>query len=95
MRFSLRKHPDDYQRQWKCAGCGGTQFRVIVNRPKDRCAALCTCGGYQWVQPWARGNAPHRRGSRFCYYRKDGTLRQPGDEDFEDPNYEAEALDAA
>jgi hypothetical protein len=75
-------------RQWKCAGCGGHRFRIIKDRAKDRCATLCECAGYMWVQPMANGNAPHRRGSRFCYFRADGTMRVPGDVDFEDPNYD-------
>lgn len=87
MRFSLPRHPDDYKRGWRCAGCHGMAFRLIADRPRDRCAVLCNCGGYQWVRPWARANAPHRRGSPACWYRKDGSMRMPGDADFDDPNY--------
>lgn len=32
----------------------------------------------------------HRRGSRFCWYRKDGTPRYPGDPDFQHPAMEKE-----
>lgn len=93
-RHVFPKHPDEYIRPRKCDRCGGTRFRVVRDRAKDRCATLCDCGGYQFVGPRTNGNAPHRKGSRFCWYRKDGTPRKPGDPDFEDPNYE-EAVDGA
>jgi hypothetical protein len=94
-RHVFDKHPDEYQRPRKCKCCGGTKFRIVKNRFKDRCATLCTCMGYRWGDAWTGSNAPHNRGSRFCYYRKDGTLRMPGDADFEDPNYEPEMADEA
>lgn len=37
--------------------------------------AGCICSGYWFL---------HRRGSRFCWYRKDGSQRMPGDADFAD-----------
>jgi hypothetical protein len=35
----------------------------------------CLCDAY-WF--------PHRLGSLYCYHRKDGTVRMPGDVDFKD-----------
>lgn len=87
IRYSLPRHPDDYVRGWKCRGCGGSKFRVIKNRTKERGATLCNCSGYAWVGAWTNGTAPHRRGSPWCWYRADGTQRMPGDPDFQDPNY--------
>lgn len=88
MRAVFSKHPDDYKVPRKCDGCGGTKFRVIKNMVRERCAVTCDCAGYKWGDNHTASRPPHRRGSRFCYYRKDGTLRMPGDADFEDPNYE-------
>src|SRR5574343_110273 len=44
----------------------------------------CLCNGY------AAPHFPPRRGSRFCYFRKDGTRRLPGDPDFHDQQLEWE-----
>lgn len=96
LRYVFPKHPDDYRRPRKCAKCGGTKFRVIPNMARDRGKyELCTCAGYQWGDNYTGNRPPHRRGSRFCYYRADGSMRMPGDDDFEDPNYEPETADAA
>ncbi|MDN7419544.1 MULTISPECIES: hypothetical protein [Burkholderia cepacia complex] len=45
----------------------------------------CACSGY-WF--W------HRRGSLYCWYRADGTVRSPGDRDFADRNPPPDALAA-
>lgn len=74
-RHHSRLHPDEYKRGWKCKACGGTKYRIIADRSKDRCDTLCTCGAYQWVGP--SGFVPHRRGSRACHFNIDGTLRVP------------------
>lgn len=75
-RDVFARHPDDYVRLRKCVRCGGTHFRVIRDRTKDRGdPPLCTCGGYLWVRRYARDNAPRRRGSPQCWYDKDGTPR--------------------
>jgi hypothetical protein len=50
---------------------------------RDTKAMSCDCAGYKW------GGAPHRKGSKACWFRKDGTQRVPGDPDFYDPEYEA------
>lgn len=95
-RAVFSKHPDEYQRPRKCEGCGGTRFRVVPDMARDRGRhELCTCMGYLWGDDFTASRPPHRRGSRFCYYRADGTLRMPSDPDFEDPNYEPDTADAA
>jgi hypothetical protein len=45
-------------------------------------AMKCGCYGY------AAPHFPHRRGSKFCQFRKDGTRRELGDPDFNDQYYE-------
>jgi len=96
LRYVFAKHPDDYRQPRKCTGCGGTKFRVIKNMARERGKhELCSCAGYQWGDAFTGSRPPHRRGSRFCHYRADGAMRAPGDDDFEDPNYEPEFADAA
>lgn len=96
-RFTLPKHPDEYVRGWKCASCGGARFREIKDRNREAGNNIqCDCAGYQWGNDRTASRPPHRRGSRFCWYRADGSMRMPGDDDFEDPNYEPdEVTDAA
>lgn len=78
LRYSLPKHPDFYKRQWKCAGCGGTKFRVIKHWDKERGNILCICGAYaHWQDEFSAGPAPHRRGSPACWFDRDGTPRTP------------------
>lgn len=82
-----RAHPDTWEKERKCWSCGGTRFRVdkwMQNRDTRR--EGCTCSGYKW--PGAMTGALHRKGSKACWYRKDGTQRMPGDPDFYDPEYE-------
>lgn len=55
----------------------------MQNRNTSKMA--CTCGGYHF---W------HRMGSLYCWKRKDGTERLPGDEDFWDRNMTQEEHDA-
>jgi hypothetical protein len=74
-RDVFRKHPDEYSRPRKCRVCGGKRFRVVSDRVVDRCGAICACRGYHFT---------HRRGSFFCWHRKDGSGRYPGDADFHD-----------
>ena len=46
----------------------------------------CNCSGYWFM---------HRKGSMFCWYRKDGTMRVPGDEDFNDRDMTDDEIAAA
>lgn len=92
-RHVFAKHPDCYARPRKCRICGGTRFRVDVDRQARKSRVQgCTCTGYKWEG--VMSGAMHRRGSRFCWYRADGTQRDPGDADFEDPDYVEEVEDA-
>lgn len=75
-RYHGRLHPDDYKRGWKCKACGGTRFRMIRNMVKETGHVNCSCGAYaHWQDQYSAGPAPHRRGSRDCYFNKDGTAR--------------------
>src|SRR6185503_651664 len=76
-RRVLAKHPDEYRRQPTCA-CGARDWRTDAWMNKRDTSARgmgCTCNGYHFT---------HRRGSRYCWYRADGTDRMPGDPDFAD-----------
>lgn len=85
-RGVLPKHPLDYKRPVVCWSCGGRQWRIDKHRMReDHRAKGCTCAGYAWS---AFGGL-HRKGSRLCWFRPDGTQRMPGDADFCDPNYDA------
>jgi hypothetical protein len=84
-RKVLSKHPDEYKITPVCDNCGGRQFRIDRHRMTENHKAKgCTCAGYQWS---AFGGI-HRKGSKFCWYRADGTQRMPGDPDFNDPTYD-------
>jgi hypothetical protein len=76
LRYVFAKHPDDYKVPRKCKGCGGTRFRVIKNIIKDSGHVDCQCGAYPtWQDNRSARPAPHRRGSRYCYFNRDGTER--------------------
>jgi hypothetical protein len=84
-RKVLRFRPEEYEVQPQCV-CGERNFRIdkwMQNRDTKSCA--CFCGGYHFK---------HRMSSFFCFYRKDGTDRLPGDEDFWDRNMTQEDHDA-
>jgi len=49
----------------------------------------CICDGYYRL--W---NGPHRKGSKYCYFRRDGTQRMPGDPDFTDRELSDEEIAA-
>lgn len=84
-RKVLNKHPLDYKILPVCDNCGGTKFRIDWSRMRqDHKRDSCNCAGYQWS---AFGGV-HRKGSKFCWFRKDGTQRMPGDADFNDPTYD-------
>jgi hypothetical protein len=82
----LRVQPDLMTRLPKCASCGAADYRVDgwMNR-RDTRAMSCDCAGYVHLT----GRIfPHRRGSPYCWFRKNGTQRQPGDDDFKDARLE-------
>lgn len=87
MRRVLPKHPDEYVRVPKCEGCGGIKYYVShwMNR-RDTKKMSCNCRGYvhHTRNPSTTVWEIHRRGSKYCWYRKDGTQRMPGDPDFFD-----------
>lgn len=78
---------DWYKRRPRCRGCG--KFDTL--RPdkwmneRDNRALKCLCDGY--LVP---AQFPHRRGSKYCRYRKDGTRREFGDPDWADQQYDNE-----
>jgi hypothetical protein len=83
-RRVLPRHPEKYERQPQCRCCGARDFRVDAWMMKrDTRTIACTCSGY-WF--W------HRRGSKYCWHRADGTSRVPGDPDFADRNLTDEEI---
>lgn len=87
-RRVLSKHPDDYKIFPVCRspGCGSVSYRIdkwmmerntSVHGPK---ALGCNCQGY----PWSGAGGVHQKGSKYCWFRRDGTPRYPGDPDFND-----------
>lgn len=88
-RHVFEHAPDTYKRAKKCRHCGSEKFRVDhwMNRRKTSMQGMgCMCAGYPVM---TAKNAPHRRGSLYCWHRKDGSLRVPGDADFKDAELEA------
>jgi hypothetical protein len=72
-RKVLRFKPEEYKVQPQCL-CGRRDFRVdkyMQNR--DTKTNACFCAGYPFK---------HRQSSLYCWKRKDGTDRFPGDPDF-------------
>lgn len=67
----------------RCRQCGRRELREDKwMNERDTRATKCTCDGYS-VPPF-----PHRRGSRFCHFRADGSRREMGDPDWQDQYYE-------
>lgn len=90
MRHVFQHAPESYLRPKKCRQCKSDVFRVdkwMMGR--DTHAAGCMCAGYPEM---TAKNAPHRKGSLYCWYRKDGTQRYEGDSDFKDRYLEDLAL---
>lgn len=75
--------PDEYYRLPKCNNCGAQDYRLDhwMNR-RDTKATACDCAGY--VVMTRRAPWPHRIGSPYCWFRKDGSQRELGDADFKD-----------
>lgn len=85
-RRVLRQHPDKYEVIPQCRVCGRRNFRVDawMNKRNTR-AMACMCSGYAWA-----GNmtgAMHRKGSKQCWYRADGSRREYGDADYFKPDF--------
>jgi len=74
---------EQYLRPPRCRQCGKKDtLRVdkwANSRPWRK--YKCQCAGY-WF--------PHRRGSKFCWYRKNGEQRMPEDPDFADRHFDEE-----
>lgn len=71
-------HPETYSRRFAflvCI-CGGTRWRVDQYRKnQEHSKTNCNCDGLPFQ---------HRRGTRYCWHRSDGSDRFPGDPDFHD-----------
>lgn len=69
-----------------CDGCGKNDYYIShwMNKRKSK-HSNCSCKGYVHLtkRVW-----PHRIGSKYCWYRKDGSQRVEGDKDFHDSEYE-------
>ena len=77
-RKVFRDHPDTLQRVAACPKCQAKDWRAdpwMNGRNTSLKGQGCACSGYSFQ---------HRRGSKFCWYRADGTDRMPGDPDFND-----------
>ena len=72
-------HPDDYVRRPKCKFCS-MKGKPVYLKPdsymNNRVLPVCNAGCYHF---------PHRQGSRYCFFRKNGERKQPGDPDWFDP----------
>lgn len=84
-RKVLRFKPEEYKVQPQCL-CGRRDFRIDKwMQTRDTKINACFCGGYHFK---------HRQASLYCFFRKDGTGRYPGDSDFWDRNMSQEEHDA-
>jgi hypothetical protein len=84
-RKVLRFKPEEYKVQPQCI-CGRRDFRVDrYMQTRDTKTNACFCEGYPFK---------HRRSSLYCWFRRDGTGRYPGDPDFWDRNMSQEEHDA-
>jgi hypothetical protein len=77
----------------KCGSCGARDYRVDGwMNGRDTKAMACCCQGYV---PFTRDPKTtvwtmHRKGSPYCWFRKDGTQRMEGDADYRDALQEQE-----
>ncbi len=67
-----------------CRHCKGKRFRIDgwMNRRNTRKMG-CTCDGYVHLTGRTEWQI-HRKGSPWCWFRKDGSQRVEGDPDFKD-----------
>jgi hypothetical protein len=87
-RKVLRVTPDEYVRLPKCGNCGAQNYRVDGwMNSRDTRKTACSCAGYIYM---TRREWPHRQGSPYCWFRKDGTQRFEGDADYKDFQQEQE-----
>lgn len=98
-RRLLPKHPEEYfkfDRKKKhfvnhappCENCGENKYRVDqwkIKYGRNIGDVICNCSGYNHL---TRRIFPHRQGSKYCWYRKDGSQRMEGDPDFRDSEME-------
>lgn len=97
-------HPVEwYTRPKKCKWCGSAKFLKPGNEGKNRFyrdwhrdgkeldVKPCTCDGYGHVAK-RESSPPHRRGSKYCMYRKNGEKRMPGDPDYRDARQDYEEM---
>lgn len=84
----LPKHPEEYRREPQCPHCFARSWRpdAWMNKRDTSLKGMgCACSGYHFT---------HRKGSKFCWYRKDGEQRMPGDADFNDRHMTDEEIAA-
>lgn len=60
-RRTLRKHPDEYRVQPKCAMCGRRKWRLDVYRQKKEQRSGCECDGYHHPHAYGRGQCRYNR----------------------------------
>lgn len=78
LRYTVKLEPLNF----KCRKCGNEKYRLDKTAmARDNAKMSCLCTGYKWGDD-RTSKAPHRKGSRQCHYRKDGTQRFPGDPDY-------------
>jgi hypothetical protein len=84
-RRVLSMKPDEYIRVPKCI-CGHQRWYLShwMNK-RDTRSMACNCAGYVHV---TNRVFPHRKGSKYCWFRKDGSQRMEGDADFKDVRLE-------
>lgn len=76
------RQPDLMMRLPACGNCGAKDYRVDGwMNARDTKLVSCNCSGYIHM---TRREWPHRIGSAYCWYRKDGSQRMEGDADFKD-----------
>lgn len=93
-RRVLPSAPDYLERLPACENCGSKEYRVDGwMNSRDTRASACCCSGYVRMtrDPNSTVWTMHRKGSPYCWYRKDGTQRMPGDADFKDLEMEQTA----
>lgn len=89
-RKVLRRHPENYLRVPQCGVCGRRSFRIDGWMMRRNTRAMgCMCAGYAWAGMMT--GAMHRKGSKQCWYRADGSQREWGDTDYFMPARELEA----
>lgn len=81
-RKVLLMAPDQYATQPQCNVCSQRDFRIDAwMQKRNTRATSCFCGGYPFQ---------HRISSFYCWHRKDGSDRLPGDDDFWSPGMSLE-----